>query len=379
MACSARDVPSLHDDGTFEVAQPIVGGSLDTTHEAVVALYSTEAFCTGTIVAKNGSNAFVLTAAHCVEPTAPSDPDVAMVGNDLSGIVDTYTVVDCVQHPSFAGGLEFSFAICRIVGVPSHIEVIPPADTPDGVGSGTAIVHVGYGVTSLTDTTNTARRFASGTIDQVYSVQFGYDTTSGGPCMGDTGGPQLAGMPERVVGVTAGGSDDCTYGISGRVSAVADTFIWPYVNGGGGAGGSAGEGGGAGTAGSAGEGGGAGTAGSAGTGGSAGAAGGSGGSAGTAGASGTAGAAGSGGTGGNAGATGGASGTGGNADAGATGGTSGATGGGAGSPQAPSPGSGTDSGGCQIGSFTASTPFAWLAVFVLGLAIRRGSRRKSPR
>ena len=63
-------------------------------------------------------------------------------------------------------------------------------------------------------------------------LTFNYNQPNGGPCSGDSGGPQLTLGTERVAGVTSTGDQNCNImGTSGRISAVYDSFIMAYING----------------------------------------------------------------------------------------------------------------------------------------------------
>src|SRR5690242_17410526 len=58
------------EDGLASLRDPIYGGTLDTTHDAVVALVrfgrTTIGSCSGTTIAKQAGSGILLTAAHCV-------------------------------------------------------------------------------------------------------------------------------------------------------------------------------------------------------------------------------------------------------------------------------------------------------------------------
>jgi hypothetical protein len=66
--CSAPD--RSPEEGLASLRDPIYGGTLDTTHDAVVALVrfgrSSIGSCSGTTIAKQGASGILLTAAHCV-------------------------------------------------------------------------------------------------------------------------------------------------------------------------------------------------------------------------------------------------------------------------------------------------------------------------
>lgn len=211
---------------------PIINGNLDTTHHAVVAVFLSMGACSGTIIHRDGGNAWVLTAAHCVTPNAPVS--VAQ-GDDYTSPVATYPVVDYAYHPAYSGpGGLFDLAVVRVTGATASTPVIP-ALTPaeDILAAGTQVRHVGYGVTSYPSGYTTERHETINTINAVAAYHFDYLQPTTGPCSGDSGGPALTvGGTERVAGVISGGDQTCSqYGVSGRVSAVYNSFILPFING----------------------------------------------------------------------------------------------------------------------------------------------------
>lgn len=212
----------------------IVGGELDTKHQSVVAIFGTQSACTATIIAVKGNQGYALTAAHCVKDA----PQYVVQGNDYnSASTIVYEVVQYKAHPSYNGQV-YDFAMVRFTGAGAKTPVTP-AMTPaqDGLKPGSTLEFVGYGLTENGPTTK--RHHVFGNIDDLSSLTFDYQQQSGGPCAGDSGGPSLTVVNgvEYVSGVTSYGDQNCTqYGVSGRVSAVYDSFILPFINGGGGGG-----------------------------------------------------------------------------------------------------------------------------------------------
>lgn len=234
VACSSE--PSQPSEPVRQTSSAIINGQLDTTHPAVVMLYSqtgTEAgLCTGTIVKVQGNVGWVATAAHCVD----IPPSIVIQGEDiLSDDSLHYEVLDYAADPRYNGG-SYDFAVVRIAGVDATTPVIPLTGTPDGLAVSTTVVSVGYGKTKLnqppTDPDqNTKRWRVTKTLDQVQGTLIRYDMASSGICQGDSGGPVLVGSPpnERVVGIHSfveqiRGSDCNGRGYSGRVTAGANFF-----------------------------------------------------------------------------------------------------------------------------------------------------------
>jgi MYXO-CTERM domain-containing protein len=231
--CSADD--SARDERIGKMRGAIIGGSLDTTHQAVVALFGNQSACTATIVAVDGSTGYALTAAHCVN----DPPQVVVQGNDYnsSSTID-YQVTDYQAHPSY-NGQYYDFAMVKFIGASGSTPVIPAmTDAEDNLVDGSAVEFVGYGVTEFSNS-NTKRYHVGGSLANVSALLLEYYQQNGGPCSGDSGGPSLSvvGGQERVSGVTSYGDENCTqFGASGRVSAVFDSFVQPFISGGGGGG-----------------------------------------------------------------------------------------------------------------------------------------------
>jgi hypothetical protein len=219
----AGEAPS----GRVEAA--IINGQPDDAHDAVVALLGPEHSCSGTIVAIRPPYLYVLTAAHCVAPVAPTDPEVVAMGPDYQSPDVTFPIESCQPHPDY-DGQSFDFAMCRALGASAATPVIAVQSEPDQLEVGVSVRHVGYGVTEA-DGSNSLKYSSLGRLSEVDELLLWYDQANTGPCFGDSGGPQLtATSPELLVGVTSFGDESCTdYGASGRASRVLDSFIAPFV------------------------------------------------------------------------------------------------------------------------------------------------------
>lgn len=242
-SCAVPGPDSSPDSGAPEPiasdASPIISGTADTTHPAVVAVLSNSSACTGTIIKVSGSVGYVLTAAHCCETPSPEPPVVVVQGNDynVSGNIQ-YSVLSYKAHAGYdyagqGAGSPYDFCMIKIGGTNASTPVIP-ALTPaqDTLGVGKQVALVGYGLTDGMQS-NSVRRKTTATIDQINSTQFGFPFSPGGICSGDSGGPALytiAGT-EYVAGVASFSDENCvSYGGEGRVSAVYDSFIQKFIN-----------------------------------------------------------------------------------------------------------------------------------------------------
>jgi len=217
-------------DAVGQSEDPIINGTPDTTHQAVVAVVGGNNECSGTIIQKNGSTGHVITAAHC------GSPQYVLQGNDYNNPDYVYPVIDFKKHPSWGGqtGDVYDFMIVRFTSAGPATPVIPAmTQAQDNLTAGTQIRHVGYGKAGpAPGSNNSIRRQILGTLSGVQPLTLSYDQPSGGPCSGDSGGPQLTMGTERVAGVVSYGDQNCAVaGVSGRVSAVYDSFIMAYING----------------------------------------------------------------------------------------------------------------------------------------------------
>lgn len=232
--------PSGPGDGKVgDARQPIINGTPDTTHQAVVALLGNSSACSGTIIAVDAAKGegYVLTAAHCVS----DPPQVVRLGTNYVSYDKQYFVTDFAAHPDYdSSALIYDFAMVTFSWSGPTPPVIPAIAAPDGLVSGSNVKFVGYGVTESSDF-NTVRYYKDGQLETIKALTVEYDQTpsgnNGGPCNGDSGGPALfvVGGTEYVAAVTSYGDANCSmFGASGRVSA-AKAFIDDYiVNGGGG-------------------------------------------------------------------------------------------------------------------------------------------------
>jgi hypothetical protein len=249
-ACGPSPAPEV-----TRVQSPIVGGTPDTSHGAVLALIdqmsmTNASACTGTTIALAGASGILLTAAHCVvandgkghvtTPIKVASPDSLFVvpGPDWHTNVSNglyYGVGDVVVHPQYDGAVDspFDVAIVRYLGALPSDPVIPAlSPTEDKLAPGTAITIVGFGKT-LTDDMNTTRFEVDRVIQSITDTQFVYDQRDmKGACSGDSGGPALVSTPAglRVAGITSFGDPDCTMvGASVRVSPVFTSFIQAFL------------------------------------------------------------------------------------------------------------------------------------------------------
>ena len=257
-SCSSNQ-SGLPEGPAAESAAPIVYGTADTAHTAVVALLNPDQGgydeCSGTIVQVSNGVGYVLTAGHCCTPTQPT---IVIINSDYSvGLpyinssnppAPTYAVnASSVQvDPAYVPTTTHDFCMLTFNGAPAGTATIPVATSPDGLALNTTVEYVGFGVTTdATNNSNTLRYHASAPVNLAVAADtFSYNEGGGigGPCEGDSGGPALlpsgaAQSTQRVVGTTSYGSSKCqpagSTGVDMRVTSATGPggFITTFLGG----------------------------------------------------------------------------------------------------------------------------------------------------
>ena len=90
--------------------------------------------------------------------------------------------------------------------------LLPGAGAADALAKGASVTSVGYGYSSIAADGSFVydglRRWAESPVTRVSKTTLVLSTRAGGPCLGDSGGPQLAG--DTVLSLTSIGSKDCS-------------------------------------------------------------------------------------------------------------------------------------------------------------------------
>ena len=241
-ACAPRApdaVPSVK-------SRAILGGTADTTHDAVMALLqmqtATKAYaCSGTTIAQAGTSAYLLTSAHCVvlldamdkvvRPPTVVDPSVMTVLPGLDWQVSlsqgrklTATAISVAPGYDGAPDSPNDVAIVRFTTSTPSLPLVPilePAD--DALAAGSTLTLVGYGVTE-TGAQNALRRTVDRSIDSLTAKELRYlQNDMKGQCHGDSGGPALTRVAgaERVAGIMAYGQEIPSLGLYCRLESAA--------------------------------------------------------------------------------------------------------------------------------------------------------------
>ena len=151
-------VGDLYDDPVGQAESPIVFGTKDVTHTAVVALLGLagQGFdeCSGSIVHVSGSDGYVLTAAHCCggDPQNPNvKPSLVIMGNDY-GPYENYLGDPNPPAPAYAviagsvswdqayNGNDHDFCMLRFSGADANTPTIQlPQSANDGLSVGVKV------------------------------------------------------------------------------------------------------------------------------------------------------------------------------------------------------------------------------------------------
>lgn len=214
------------------LSSAVLNGAPDTTHTAVVSLGLPGELCTATIVGVHETEGLALTAAHCCYGSATADIHILMGDQATEG--QDLTVTQIAIDRAY-DGQSHDFCIVTFTGTSERIAGLPRALLPNGpveLSVGDVLDFVGYGVDA--EGNINIRQRAAVPLTGIDELTAHYDQTQGGPCSGDSGGPGFFNVDgvETLAVVVSGGADDCKgEGVSGRVDAVLEDFIEPYLAG----------------------------------------------------------------------------------------------------------------------------------------------------
>ncbi len=167
---------------------PIIGGSDDTSHPAVVAIAVGGGQCSGIVVAPR----VVVTAAHCIAPGAGTVDLGGVTANVVRTWVDRYYTGD-VEHDLAALWLD------RDAGIAALPIAAPIAGAVTLVGFGATVAGGPRGVRHAV-----AAELAAITARSARAGQAGATT-----CTGDSGGAAIDGTG-ALVGIITAGDEACT-------------------------------------------------------------------------------------------------------------------------------------------------------------------------
>jgi secreted trypsin-like serine protease len=229
---------SCVDVGSVEVTRrPIIGGQVDKTDLAAVALTAPQAgqslpFCSGTLIAPR----VVLTAGHCIMESGIQPTRMrAFFGTTMGDGSAQINVTSGTVHPGYymsQNGAPVNDV--AILTLSQDAPVAPAAwqRTPLPDITGQPVTLVGYGVTNAQrQSGNGTRRVVQMPITLMDDLFLYYGDNVSGTCQGDSGGPMFLdvnGTP-TIVGITSWGDATCVQvGGNTRVDIFAD-FIRPLA------------------------------------------------------------------------------------------------------------------------------------------------------
>lgn len=216
---------------------PLVGGTPDTAHPAVVAIVEhrsrcdapEQVRCSGTLVAPR----VVLTAAHCLDGVRPDELEVAL-GADLRGPAGAAIAIqDAAIHPDYRGGADDPDLALLLLAEPAPTSILPHVmvSASAQIAPAAALTLVGYGAPG--DHLDGGVRMSAVTLasDSVGSrlTTFG----AGVPCGGDSGGAVLISTAsgERLAAVIdASGAGCLNPGVTTTIARSIDSFIRPFID-----------------------------------------------------------------------------------------------------------------------------------------------------
>lgn len=188
---------------TVSTAAAITGGSIDgDAHPYVGALVVNGSVeCSGVLVAP----AVFVTAGHC-------GADGSRVAVSLDSKLDGgWSLLQGTLEVDPAKGADLAVVV---LDAPAGVgpASLPAAGSAGFLEKGALVTSVGYGYSSRTADGSFVydgfRHAASSPVLRVAKRTLTISTSTAGPCMGDSGGPQLSG--DTVVSVTSTGSKDCS-------------------------------------------------------------------------------------------------------------------------------------------------------------------------
>ena len=187
---------------TVSTAAAITGGGVDgDAHPYVGALVVDGSVqCSGVLVAPT----VFATAGHC-------GVDGSRVAVSFDSKLDSgWSLVAGTLEVDSSKGADLAVVV---LDAPASVApaTLPAAGAAGSLGKEASVTSVGYGYSSRAADGSFVydgyRHAASSPVTKVSKSMVGLSTSTAGPCMGDSGGPQLAGS--TVLSVTSSGSKDC--------------------------------------------------------------------------------------------------------------------------------------------------------------------------
>lgn len=191
----------------------ITGGRVDgDAHPYVGALVvDGSVACSGVLVAPT----VFATAGHCTAGLVQGARVAVSFDTSLDGSAWTLRTGSAHTDPQYKGGgsdphdLAVVMLDVPVAIVPARL---PIAGSVAVLAKGTSVTSVGYGYNGRAADGSFLydglRRSAESPVSDVGKALLKLSTSGGGPCLGDSGGPQLLG--DTVLSLTGAGAKDCT-------------------------------------------------------------------------------------------------------------------------------------------------------------------------
>lgn len=200
------------------MSAPLVGGTPDTAHPAVVAIVerrlqcssAEDLACSGTLIGPRA----VLTAAHCLDEARADELEV-ITGAWIEEPDEVIAVWSAIVHPAYdrlaAPDAQHDLAVLVLASAPP-IAAAAWAETPPAeLVAGASLTAAGYGATAGFPAAPSGKRLAAGSVIDELTAGAMW-TTGGTACGGDSGGAVFLATAdgERLVGVIKGSQTNCT-------------------------------------------------------------------------------------------------------------------------------------------------------------------------
>ncbi|XP_075978591.1 trypsin-3-like [Anticarsia gemmatalis] len=160
-------------------------------------------YCGGSIISQN----YILTAAHCIHRLQPPDL-VVQVGSAHLKTGTVIKLVELIAHPDYnSKTIDNDVALMKTATPIEFNDIIQPIKLPGEDGSleeGSILTLSGWGMTETSDGSDTllavkvpvvsdanCRKLLQNPITKSMFCAGGLDTSTKGPCVGDTGSPAV--------------------------------------------------------------------------------------------------------------------------------------------------------------------------------------------
>ena len=209
---------------TVSTAAAVTGGGVDgDAHPYVGALVVNGSVeCSGVLIAPT----VFATAAHC-----GADGTRVSVSFD-SKLTGGWSLLGGTLEVDPTKGADLAVVVLD-APAPVAPATLPAADSAPSLVKGALVTSVGYGYSGWASDGSFVydgfRHAASSPVTKLSKSTLSLSTTTAGPCMGDSGGPQLSGS--TVLSLTSSGTKDCSGKADGyRLdTAPARAFLGGFV------------------------------------------------------------------------------------------------------------------------------------------------------